>query len=51
MSVAQQAARLINNLSVDFYGGWSIMDIFWLGAALVGAGVVLDYFFNTAGKA
>lgn len=43
-----QIQALINAWQVDFYAGWSIMDIFNVMLALTVAAMVFNYFFDTA---
>lgn len=40
--------QLINAWSIDLFFGWSIMDIFRLFLVLTAAGIVVNYFFDTA---
>jgi len=48
--IIQQAQNMIAAWSIDFYGGWSIMDFFYLLLAFAFAGMVFNYFFEVAGK-
>jgi len=48
--VIESAQNMIAAWSIDFYGGWSIMDVFYLLLALTFAGYVFSYFFEVAGK-
>ena len=50
MSVIQQAQNMIAIFSIDFYGGWSIMDFFYLFLGLAFTAMVFNYFFEVAGK-
>jgi len=42
---------MINAWSIDFYGGWSIMDIFRVLLVLSVVAKVINYFFDKAGTA
>lgn len=46
----QVIQSLVNAWSVNFYGSWSIMDVFSLIAFLTLLGAILNYFFNKAGS-
>lgn len=46
----QTIQAIINAWSIDFYAGWSIMDLFRVSLILTVAAVVLNYFFDKAGK-
>lgn len=41
--------KLVSAWSVDFYAGWSIMDIFYVFLILTTLAMVLNYFFDKAG--
>lgn len=42
--------QIINAWSIDFYAGWSIMDLFRVGLILTVAALVFNYYFDKAGK-
>jgi len=42
--------ELINAWSIDFYAGWSFMDVFSLGAFLFWLAVVIRYFYERLGN-
>ncbi len=46
--MANVLQQLINAWSIDFYAGWSIMDIFRVFLILTVVSIVIDYFFDTA---
>jgi hypothetical protein len=41
---------LINAWEIDFYAGWSIMDIFRVLLIFTATAMVINYFFDKAGK-
>jgi len=43
MSVIQAISSLVRLWSIDIYAGWSIMDIFAVGAVLLVAGGLLNF--------
>jgi len=47
--IVQAVQTLIQVWSIDIYGGWSVMDIFGLMAALFVTGAIVNYFFFRAG--
>jgi len=49
MAIVQSVQSLISAWSIDFYAGWSIMDIFRLLLILTFAPMVINYFFSKAG--
>ena len=48
--MAETFQTLINAWSIDFYAGWSIMDIFRILLILTATSMVINYFFDKAGK-
>jgi len=42
--------QLLNAWSIDFYAGWSIMDIFRTLLVLLVTSQVWNYFFDKAGR-
>jgi len=48
MSAIQAVQKLIAIWSIDFYAGWSVMDVFTVGAVLFASASVVNYFFFKA---
>ncbi|MBI3167260.1 MAG: hypothetical protein HYZ22_02195 [Chloroflexi bacterium] len=42
--------QIINAWSIDFYAGWSIMDLFRVSLILTVVALVFNYYFDKAGK-
>lgn len=43
-----EVLKLIEAMKIDFYGGWSVMDLFNLGIILLALAGILNYFFDAA---
>jgi len=48
--MTQTIQSIINAWSIDFYAGWSIMDLFRVGLILTVAALVFNFYFDKAGR-
>lgn len=48
--MAGHIQKLLNFFALDFYAGYSFMDLFRIGVILIVVALILNYFFSKAGS-